>query len=110
MSSVAMTYGLPDKNVLTCDDMINASSRIADFLPYPVITEFGNGFGETPYAVYSNVSRLLKMAGTAAVIIDDTTNVPGKELAEEEVFLAKIAAAVEACEGSEMKVIAVTKC
>lgn len=109
MSSVAMTYGLPDKNVLTCDDMIQASARIADFLPYPVITEFGNGFGETPYAVYNNVTRL-KMAGTAGVMIDDTTNVPGRELAEEEVFLAKIAAAVKACEGSGMKVIAVTRC
>lgn len=109
ISDVAMTYGLPDKGVVTCDDMLNASSRIADFLPYPVITEFGNGFGETPYAVYNNVTRL-KMTGAAGVMIDDTTAVPDMALAQEMVFLAKIAAAVKACEGSGMKVIAVTKC
>lgn len=109
-AGVAMTYGMADKDVATSDDMINASARIADFLPYPVITEMGNGFGETPYAVYHNVKRLRRMAGVSGVVIDDTTAAPDGKFVCEDVFVSKISAAVKACAGSGMKVIAATVC
>ena len=104
-SSLALTYAMPDLGLLTADDMIKAASRIADFLPYPVITDFPGGFSSTPYGVHHNVERLLP-SGTQAVIIDDTT--PGQDgtVVAEELYLAKIAAAVAATESTGCQVIA----
>lgn len=107
---VAMTYGMQDSDVVTMDDMVNASVRIADFLPYPVIVELGNGFGETANAVRHNVRRLCTMAEIAGIILDDTSAVPDREFVEEDVFLSKIAAASEVCAEKGIKVIAATVC
>ena len=106
-SSVAMTFAMPDMGLLTADDMIKAASRIADFLPYPVITDFPGGFSTTAYGVHHNVERLLP-SGTQAVIIDDTT--PGQDgmVVAEELYLAKLAAAVAATESTGCQVIAAT--
>lgn len=104
--SVAMTYAMPDLNLLTCDDMIQAAARVADFLLYPVITDFANGFSQTAYGVYHNVKRLL-VSGSAAVMIDDTTAVSENNVVEE-LFYAKIVAAKEATKQSDCLVVAVT--
>lgn len=106
-SSVAMTYAMPDLSLLSVEDMIQASARVADYLPYPLITEFKNGFSQTPYGVYHNVKRLLN-SGICGVMIDDTSGDKEGEVVSEEVFYAKIVAAKEAVKGGDCMVIAVT--
>ncbi|WNM23596.1 isocitrate lyase/PEP mutase family protein [Demequina capsici] len=119
-SSVSMAFGgVPDMGALSVDDILTVASNVADFLPYPVIAEFENGFGATPHIVWRNVRRLVKTE-VAAVIIDDTTDVRGTSrpavdpatgapeptVVSRELFYAKIRAALDACEGTGCHVIA----
>lgn len=116
-SALAMAYGgVPAGGLLSADEVIDAATRLSDFLPYPVIAEFGDGFGQTPYIVWRNVRRLVK-GETQGVIIDDSAGVRSASgvtamseadtgLASEDDFLAKIRAAVDAASGTDCVVIA----
>jgi 2-methylisocitrate lyase-like PEP mutase family enzyme len=104
-AGLAMTYGIPSMGLLTCDDIVNAASRICDFMPYPVIIDFGNGFSNVPYDVQRNTERLIR-AQASAIIIDDSDGVDENSVVSEKLFFAKIAAAVKACKDTGCMVIA----
>ena len=128
LSGGALSYslcGLPDMAFLTSDELIFATERIASCTDLPLIVDADDGYGESPVVVYNTVKRLVK-AGAQAVTIDDSTGIRGFEryvaylasgsqkpylqpVVSRKVWLAKIKAAVEACQGTDCMVIARTE-
>ncbi|MBQ7602509.1 MAG: isocitrate lyase/PEP mutase family protein, partial [Lachnospiraceae bacterium] len=121
LSGAGLAYsmcGLPDIGLLNVEEMKWMTQRMTYYTPLPVIVDAGNGFGETAVQVGLNVMRLVK-AGAKAVIVDDSEGLRGKDVAflegqevrtvSRELFLAKIRAAVEACENTDAVVIARTE-
>ncbi len=111
--------GMPDMAFLNIEELIWATDRICNYSPLPIIVDADDGYAESPAVVYYNVQRLVR-AGAMAVTIEDSTGVRGyvrlmadhkfqqANLVSEEVHLAKIKAAVEACKGTDCMVIART--
>lgn len=65
----AMAYGLPDLNVITMSETLEATRRIAGVTSLPVVVDCDNGYGG-----FSNVVRTIvefDRAGVAAVCIED---------------------------------------
>lgn len=117
--------GVPDLAMLTSDDLVGATERISACVDIPLVVDADDGYGESPTVVYRTVRRLVR-AGAQAVTIDDSTGIRGferyiyaaqhpsalpycQQVVSQEVWLAKIAAAVEACRGSDCFVIARTE-
>lgn len=117
--------GAPDLAMLTIDDLVSATERISACVDIPLVVDADDGYGESPAVVYRAVRRLVR-AGAQAVTIDDSTGIRGFErylyaaqhpaavpyrqkVVSREAWLAKIAAAVEACRGSDCFVIARTE-
>ncbi len=121
LSGGALAYsmcGVPDLGLLSPDELVWATTRICDYSPLPLIVDADNGYGESPLNTYRLVQRLAK-AGAMAVTIDDTTEIRGWErfavnkeipynhdVVNEDVWLSKVNAAMEACEGTDCMVIA----
>ncbi|NLL46928.1 MAG: isocitrate lyase/phosphoenolpyruvate mutase family protein [Clostridiales bacterium] len=117
--------GLPDMGFLNAEEMIAVVERITNVTDLPLLADADDGYGESPVVVYNTVKRLIK-AGAAGFCIDDNTGIRGFERAEasrvdpsrphlhpvisREAWLSKIKAALEACEGTDMLVIARTEC
>jgi len=110
--------GMPDMAFLNIEELIIATDRICRYTPLPIIVDADDGYAESPAVVYYNVKRLVQ-AGAMAVTIEDSTGIRGysrltnkdfkqSNLVSEEVYLAKIKAAVDACKGSDCMVIART--
>lgn len=122
LSSGALAWsmlGMPDLGLLTIDEVVFATQRIADFSALPLIVDAEDGYGESPLHTYRTVSRLAK-AGAMAVMIDDTTGIRGwerqlyqdtrlYEVIPEDAWLAKLKAAMKACEGTDCMLIARTE-
>jgi len=128
LSGGAISYsqnGLPDMAFSTADEMIAVVERITNVTDLPLLVDADDGYGESPVVVYHTVKRLIK-AGAQGFCIDDNTGFRGFERMEasrqdpsrpythpvisREAWLAKIKAAIEACEGTDMLVIARTEC
>jgi len=111
--------GKPDMAFLNIEELIQVTDRICSYSPLPIIVDADDGYGESPAVVYHNISRLVK-AGAMAVTIEDSTGIRGWErlihnkfskqndLVSENVWLAKVKAAVAACKGTGCMVIART--
>lgn len=129
LSSACLSYsmlGMPDIGLITSDELVAATERIANTTKLPIIVDADEGYGESPLMVYRTCQRLAK-AGAMAISIDDTTAFRGFErlfksgsdynngtdkieatLCSMEAFLAKINAAVKAVEGTDCMIIART--
>lgn len=120
LSGGAIAYsqdGLPDMAFATIDEIIWAIERITNISPWPLIADADDGYGESPVVVYRNMYRVAK-AGAMGLTLDDSTGIRGFErmhsknpmkgwnVVPKEVWLAKIKAALTACEGSDCLVIA----
>lgn len=110
--------GMPDAGLISPEDMVKRAETICLYTPLPVIADCEFGGGETPLNTFRFVKQLVHV-GVSAVCIEDSTGMRGRErrlenaqylfpLVDEETWLSKIAAAREACEGSECLVIACT--
>ena len=122
LSSGALSWsmlGMPDLGLLTVDEVVFATERIARYSSIPLIIDAEDGYGESPIHTYRTVSRLAK-AGAMAVMIDDTTGIRGWErqlyqdtrlyqTIPEKNWLAKLDAAMSACEGTDCMLIARTE-
>ena len=122
LSSGALAWsmlGMPDLGLLTIDEVVFATKRIADFSNLPLIIDAEDGYGESPIHTYRTVKRLAE-AGASAVMIDDTTGIRGwerqlyqdtrqYEVIAEEKWLSKLKAAMKACEGTDCLLIARTE-
>ncbi len=65
----AMAYGMPDLNIITMSETLEATRRIAGVTNLPVVVDCDNGYGG-----FSNVVRTIvefDRAGVAAVCIED---------------------------------------
>ena len=118
--------GVPDMGLHNQEELIWATDRIADYSPLPLIIDADDGFGDVAQC-YRTCKRLAK-AGAAAILIEDTPNERGyarfgrameaatlagkldgnvpHEVVSKELWLAKIKASIEACEGTDCVVIA----
>lgn len=115
----ASLLGVPDMAFLNIEELIQITDRICTYSNLPVIVDADNGYGDSPAVVYRNVKRLVK-AGAQGVTIEDSTGIRGWErlidnnwtkqndLVPENVWLAKIKAAAEACKGTDCVLIART--
>ena len=114
--------GMPDLGLMTADELIYVTERIADFSPLPLIVDFDEGYGDSPLNVYRNIKRLVR-AGAQGFTLDDGQGVRGYErlayyrgtgkkpydVMSMDVYLAKIKAALAAVEGTDCVVIARTE-
>lgn len=121
--------GVPDLGLHNQEELVWATDRIADYSPLPLIIDADDGFGDVAQT-YRTCRRLAK-ARAGAILIEDTPNERGyarfgrameratlegkldgnvpHEVVSQELWLAKIKAAIEACEGSDCVVIARTE-
>ena len=68
--------GMPDLGLMTADELIYVTERIADFSPLPLIVDFDEGYGDSPLNVYRNIKRLVR-AGAQGFTLDDGQGVRG---------------------------------
>lgn len=133
LSGGAIAYsmdGQPDMALATVDEVITIVEAITNCTNLPLLVDFDDGYGESPAVVYRNVKRLIR-AGAAGFSLDDSTGFRGFERHEyynanpdevnpatadpayktidREKWLAKIKAAVAACEGTGCVCIARTE-
>lgn len=111
---ISTSYGIPDANLLTMTELLNAATLINEAVSLPVIADCDTGFGNS-----SNVISMVKKyesAGIAAVAIEDkrfpkvNSFVPGRqELAPISEFVGKILAAKNAQVEKNFMVIARTE-
>ena len=119
--AAAALTGTPDLGIMTADELIYLTERVAAFSPLPVLVDFDEGYGDSPLNTYRNVSRLVQ-AGCQGFTLDDGMGIrgctrmsrvqPGEhpyELVSREQFAAKIRAALRAIEGTDTVLIARTE-
>lgn len=111
--------GTPDMAFLNFEELVQVTDRICSHSDLPIIVDADDGYAESPAVVYYNIRRLIK-AGASAFTIEDSTGMRGWErlihnnwtkqndLVSENLWLAKVKAAVSACEGTDCMVIART--
>lgn len=110
--------GMPDTGMLTSEECVQMTERICTTSKLPLIVDADEGYGTSPLTVYRTCQRLAK-AGAMAITIDDTSGFRGweriffdtgykMEIIPDDLFLAKIAAAVEAVKGTDCMIIART--
>lgn len=132
LSGGAIAYsmdGQPNMAFGTLDEVIMAVEAITNTVDIPLIADFDDGYAERPAVVYRNVKRLIR-AGASGFTLEDSTG--GREFERNEYYaanpelvnpgklhpetvcisrqawLAKIKAALAACEGTDCICIART--
>jgi len=108
---ISAAHAVPDANILTMKDYLEAASSINEAVAIPVIADCDTGYGNA-----NNVIRLVKKyeaAGIAAICIEDkcfpkvNSYIPGRqELAPLAEFVGKIRAAKDAQVSPDFMVIA----
>ncbi|MGQ9920199.1 MAG: isocitrate lyase/phosphoenolpyruvate mutase family protein [Desulfobacca sp.] len=108
---ISAAHAVPDANILTMKDYLEAASNINEAVTIPVIADCDTGYGNA-----NNVIRLVKKyeaAGIAAICIEDkcfpkvNSYIPGRqELAPLAEFVGKIRAAKDAQVSPDFMVIA----
>jgi methylisocitrate lyase len=104
--------GVPDIGLVSLDQLVDQTSRLASSVRLPVVVDADTGFGG-PNDVASCVQRL-EAAGAGAIQIEDQNpdkrcgHLPGKQVIEPEAMADKIAAACQGRTSSETIIIART--
>lgn len=104
--------GIPDIGLVTLNQLVDQTARLASSVEIPVIVDADTGFGE-PAAVASCV-RQLEAAGAAAIQIEDQDtakrcgHLAGKTVVPVETMTEKIAAACQGRTSSNTVIIART--
>ena len=119
--AAASLTGTPDLGLMTGDELIYLTERVASFASIPILVDFDEGYGDSPLNTYRNVTRLVN-AGAQGFTLDDGMGIrgctrmgyvkPGEhpyELVSREHFKAKIKAALEAIHGTDCVLIARTE-
>jgi methylisocitrate lyase len=121
--------GVPDLGLHNQEELVWATDRISDYSPLPLIIDADDCFGDVVQA-YRTCRRLAK-AGAGAILLEDTPNERGfarfgkamekatlegrvdgnvpHEVVSQELWLAKLRAALDACAGTDCVVIARTE-
>jgi 2-methylisocitrate lyase-like PEP mutase family enzyme len=93
---VAWSRGLPDGQVITRGEMVEAVRRIVDVVAIPVTADIEGGYGDDPDAVAATVEAVIA-AGAVGVNIEDSKAVGGP-LYSTDVQVARLRAARAAAE------------
>lgn len=108
---VSTSYGVPDANILTMSDYVQAAINMNDATNLPVILDADTGYGNSSNVIY--LVKKLEAARIAAMCIEDkvfpkvNSYIPGRqELASISEFVGKIMAAKNAQESKEFMVFA----
>ena len=108
---ISTSHCLPDANILTMTDFLNAASSMNEAISIPVIADCDTGFGNSNNVMH--MVRKYEDAGIAAVCIEDkhfpkvNSFIPGRqELASVSEFIGKILAAKNTQKGKDFLVIA----
>ncbi len=119
--AAASLTGTPDLGLMTGDELIYLTERVASFSSIPILVDFDEGYGDSPLNTYRNITRLVN-AGAQGFTLDDGMGIRGctrmsrakngqhpYELVSREHFAAKIRAALEAIKGTDCVLIARTE-
>ena len=119
--AAAALTGTPDLGLMTGDELIYLTERVASFASIPILVDFDEGYGDSPINTFRNISRLVN-AGAQGFTLDDGMSIRGcvrmplaaqgkhpYELVSREQFAAKIRAALEAIKGTDCVLIARTE-
>lgn len=108
---ISTAHGVPDANILTMSELLNAAASMVDASPLPVVADCDTGFGNSNNVIH--LVRKYEAAGMAAVCIEDklfpkvNSFVPGRqELATVAEFVGKLMAAKNAQRDPAFMVIA----
>jgi len=108
---VSASYAVPDANILTMTQYLQAASAMSDVVSIPVVADCDTGFGNSNNVMH--MVRKYEAAGIAAVSIEDkkfpkvNSYIPGRqELAPIAEFVGKILAAKNAQQSEDFMVIA----
>jgi phosphoenolpyruvate phosphomutase len=108
---ISTSHGVPDADILTMSEYLEAAERMADAVSIPVVADCDTGFGNSNNVI--NMVRRFEAAGVAAVCIEDkmfpkvNSFIPGRqELAPIAEFVGKIMAAKNAQRDPAFMVIA----
>jgi phosphoenolpyruvate phosphomutase len=108
---VSTSYALPDANILTMTEYLQAASIMNDTVSIPVVADCDTGYGNSNNVMY--MVKKHEAAGIAAVTIEDKLSpkvnsyIPGRqELAPIAEFVGKILAAKNAQTTEDFMVIA----
>lgn len=103
---IATAHGVPDANILTMTENLEAAQNIHGATQLPVICDCDTGYGNAINVMH--MVRKYESAGMAAAVIEDkrfpkmNSFIPGRqELASIEEFVGKIEAAKSACSTSD---------
>lgn len=118
LSGAGMSYcmnGVPDMGLLNDEEVVYMTTRLTNYTKLPVIVDAGAFYGDDPSRVYLDCYRLVK-AGADAIIITDTARNSGADRefdknftfnpVNEDIFYARIRAAVKAAQGTKCLIIA----
>ena len=119
--AAAALTGTPDLGLMSGDELIYLTERVASFSSIPILVDFDEGYGDSPLNTYRNITRLVN-AGAQGFTLDDGMGIrgctrmgfvkPGEhpyELVSREHFKAKLKAALEAIKGTDAVLIARTE-
>ncbi len=108
---ISTSHGVPDANILTMTEFLNAAAEMADSVSIPVVADCDTGFGNSNNIIH--LVRKYEAARIAAICIEDklfpkvNSFVPGRqELAPIAEFVGKILAAKNTQETDDFVVIA----
>lgn len=108
---VSTAHGLPDANILTMTENLEAARSINEATRLPVVCDCDTGYGNTPNVMH--MVRRYEAAGLAAIVMEDqqfpklNSLVQGRqELVSIEEFAGKLRAAKEAQQGADFLVFA----
>ena len=108
---VSTSYAVPDANILTMTQYLQAASVMNDAISIPVVADCDTGYGNSNNVMY--MVKKYEAAGIAAVTIEDkqfpkvNSYIPGRqELAPIAEFVGKILAAKNAQASEDFMVIA----
>jgi phosphoenolpyruvate phosphomutase len=108
---VSTAHGLPDANILTMTENLEAARAMNDATQLPVVCDCDTGYGNASNVMH--MVRRYETAGLAAIVIEDqrfpklNSLVQGRqELVSLEEFVGKIRAAKEAQRGADFMVFA----
>ena len=108
---ISTSYGLPDANILTMTDLLNAASSMNEAVDIPIIADCDTGFGNSNNVIH--MVRKYESAGIAAVCIEDklfpkvNSFITGRqELASIGEFVGKIMAGKNAQSSKDFMLIA----
>lgn len=117
--------GYPDLGIMTIDELVWVTERVANYATVPVLIDADEGYGDSPLNVARNIERLVK-AGARGFTLDDGMGIRGYARLERtwmrgskekpynvwptEHWLAKVKAALDVIEGTDCVLIARTEC